>query len=95
MPLPGACQYHFWMRGMQLLSRRNDTQHLHRKSERYRNPVRRRRSAYHLHIQVGLIAQGLLHYLAVKHPREVWVSFGSWLLPHIDPELSGPLRLAG
>ena len=75
----GAYQYHFWMRGMQLLSRRTGTQHLHRKSERYRNAVRRKLSAYHLHIQVGLIAQGLLQYLAVEHPREVWASFGSWL----------------
>ena len=75
----GAYQYHFWMQGMKLLSRRSGTQYLHRTSERYRNAVRRKLAAYHLHIQLGLIAQGLLQYLAVKHPREVWASFGSWL----------------
>ncbi|EQD66841.1 hypothetical protein B2A_00973, partial [mine drainage metagenome] len=54
-------------------------QYLHRSSERYRNAVRRKIAAYHLHIQLGLIAQGLLQYLSIKHPREVWTSFGSWL----------------
>jgi len=75
----GAYQYHFWMRGMKSLSRSGGTQYLHRKPERYRNAVRRKIAAYHRHIQVGLIAQGLLQYLAIKHPREVWASFGSWL----------------
>jgi len=130
----GAYQYHFWMQGMRSLSRSSGTQYLHRSSERYRNAVRRKIAAYHLHIQLGLIAQGLLQYLSIKHPREVWTTFGSWLrtirpglcpselvaaaamrnaLPEyladspktsqlqkflrsrIDPELSGPLRLAG
>ncbi|EQD69770.1 hypothetical protein B1A_06660, partial [mine drainage metagenome] len=75
----GAYQYHFWMQDMKSLSRSSGTQYLHRKSERYRNAVRRKIAAYHRHIQVGLIAQGLLQYLAIQHPREVWASFGSWL----------------
>ncbi|MGH8217373.1 MAG: IS4-like element ISCku4 family transposase, partial [Steroidobacteraceae bacterium] len=37
----------------------------------YRAKVRRKIAAYHLHIQVGLIAQGLLQYVAFQHPREV------------------------
>ena len=45
----------------------------------YRNAVRRKIGAYHLHIQTGLIAQGLLQSLAVTYPRLVWDSFGSWL----------------
>jgi hypothetical protein len=53
--------------------------HLHRTSEPDRNAVRRKIAAYHLHIQLGLIAQGLLQHLAIKHSRQVWVSFGSWL----------------
>jgi len=35
--------------------------------------------AYHRHIQIGLIAQGILQYLAVSCPRLVWASFVSWL----------------
>ena len=50
-----------------------------RTTERCRNADRRKIAAYHLHIQLGLIAQGLLQYLAIKHSREVWASFGSWL----------------
>ena len=75
----GAYQYHFWMQGMKSLSRSSGTQYLHRTSERYRAAVRRKVAAYHLHIQLGLIAQGLLQYLAIKHSRAVWASFGSWL----------------
>jgi len=75
----GAYNYHFWMRGMKKISRNSGTQHMHRQSELYRNAVRRKLSAYDRHIQIGLIAQGLLQYLSACHPRLVWSSFGSWL----------------
>lgn len=75
----GAYSYHFWMSGMAKISRKATTQFLHRRSERYRNAVRRKLNAYHRHIQLGLIAQGLLQYLAIQAPRLVWNSFGSWL----------------
>jgi len=35
--------------------------------------------AYHVFIQAGVIAQGLLQYLSVAFPHRVWTSFGSWL----------------
>jgi hypothetical protein len=35
--------------------------------------------AYHVFIQAGIIAKGLLHYLSVEFPTLVWESFGSWL----------------
>jgi len=35
--------------------------------------------AYERHIQISLIVQGLLQYLALFHPRAVWRFFGSWL----------------
>ena len=34
---------------------------------------------YHLHIQLGLIAQGLMMYLSANHAKHVWHSFGSWI----------------
>jgi hypothetical protein len=43
----------------------------------YRSHVRMR--AYHVFIQAGVVAQGLLQYLAVVAPKLVWQSFGSWL----------------
>ena len=54
-------------------------QYLHRKSEDYRNAVRRKIDAYHRHIQTGLIALGLLMYLSSVFPNLVWSHFGSWI----------------
>lgn len=75
----GAYAYHFWMAAMTPLRRVSGNQYLHRKSEAYRNAVRRKLSAYHRHIQLGLIAQGLLQILAAASPKLVWRSFGSWI----------------
>ena len=75
----GVYAYHFWMRAMPKIARASGTQHLHRKTDQYREAVRRKLGAYHHHIQIGLIAQGTVQYLAVSCPRLVWASFGSWL----------------
>ena len=75
----GTYAYHFWMQPMIPLRRGSGSQHLHRKTEAYRQAVRRKLDAYHRHIQIGLIAQGLIQYLASVHPRAVWASFGSWI----------------
>ena len=75
----GTYAYHFWMMAMSPLPRRSGNQYLHRKSEPYRNAVRRKLRAYHAHIQLGCIAQGLLQYLAIHFSATVWQSFGSWL----------------
>jgi hypothetical protein len=64
---------------MPKIARASGTQHLHHKTDQYRDAVRRKLGAYHCHIQIGLIAQGTLQYLAVSYPRLVWTSFGSWL----------------
>jgi hypothetical protein len=76
----GVYTYHFWMRAMDPLSRyKSGNQYLHHKSEEYRQAIRRKLGAYHRYIQLGLISQGLLQYLAVSVPSRVWASFGSWL----------------
>jgi hypothetical protein len=76
----GVYAYHFWMSGMKPFNRfRSGNQYLHRETPEYREAVTRKISAYHRHIQLGLIAQGLLQYLAVSAPAVVWASFGSWL----------------
>jgi hypothetical protein len=75
----GTYSYHFWMRLMTPIRRGSGDQYLHRKSERYRQQVRRKISAYERHIQIGIIVQGLLQYLAVFHFRDVWRCFRSWL----------------
>jgi len=75
----GAYSYHFWMAAMTPIRRVSGNQYLHRTSDAYRAAVRRKIAAYHRHIQLGLIAQGLLQILSATHPKLIWQSFGSWI----------------
>ncbi len=75
----GAYAYHFWMSAMTPIGRRSGNQYLHRTSDPYRKAVKRKMHAYHVHVQLGCIAQGLLQYLAACFPALVWTSFRSWL----------------
>ena len=81
----GAWSYHFWMMPMRPVKRGQGDQYLHRQSEKYRAGVRRKLAAYHRHIQVGLVAQGLLQCLAALQPRLVWRHFASWLRTKRSP----------
>jgi hypothetical protein len=75
----GTYAYHFWMMDMIPIRRGDGNQYLHRQSDPYRAQVRRKLAAYERHIQIGLIVQGLLQYLAVFYHGAVWRFFGSWL----------------
>jgi hypothetical protein len=75
----GAYAYHFWMETMTPIHRRSKDQYLHRKSDDYRRNVHRKMKAYHVHVQLGCIAQGLLIHLAIHHGDQVWQQFRSWL----------------
>jgi hypothetical protein len=71
--------YHFWMKLMKPLKRRNGNQYLHREPATYRKAVKRKLHAYHVLVQAGIVAQGLAQYLAACYPQQVWRAFGSWL----------------
>jgi hypothetical protein len=75
----GTYAYRFWMMHMTPVRRRSGNQHLHHKTAKYRDQVRNKLAAYHRHIQLGCVAQGLLQYLSTKFGRQVWQHFGSWL----------------
>jgi len=75
----GAYAYHFWMRDMKPLRRRNRNQYLHRESQPYRDNVKRKLAAYHRFVHAGIVAQGALQYLSCAFPALVWRCFGSWL----------------
>lgn len=75
----GVYAYHFWMRPMKPIKQNSGNQYLHHETEKYREAVQRKLDAYHRHIQVGIIAQGLLQYLSSQFPAMVWKNFGSWL----------------
>src|ERR1700683_543897 len=63
--------YHFWMKDMIPLRCHNGNQYLHRKSADYRARVKRKMRAYHAFIQAGVVAQGLLQYLAVVDSQDI------------------------
>lgn len=75
----GTFSYRFWMRAMKPIRRSSGDQYLHRESQRYRNCIIRKLDAYHRYIQLGIIAQGLLQYLACSKTATVWAKFGSWI----------------
>jgi hypothetical protein len=74
----GAYAYHFWMKYMKPIKRFSGNHYLHKQPEAYRLAVQRKMDAYHRFVQTGLIAQGLLQYLAASFPQLVFASFGSW-----------------
>src|SRR3989442_1483495 len=61
------------------LHRGSGKQYVQRKPEIYRAHVRRKLAAYERHIQLGLIAQGLLQYLALSFRRVTWFNFHSYI----------------
>jgi len=75
----GAFLHHFWMAAMTPVKRNGGNQHLHMKTDEYRDKIRRKMEAYHRFMQLGLISQGLMQVLATTGPALVWRSFGSWL----------------
>lgn len=75
----GSFSYHFWMADMKRLRWRNGNQHLHRESAEYREHIKRKMRAYHVHLHAGVVCQGLLQYLSATFSEQVWNSFGSWL----------------
>ena len=70
--------YHFWMKKMVRIRRCSGEQYLHRKSKAYRAQVLKKLNAYHVYVQLGCIAQGLMINLAVDCPKAVWKNFRSW-----------------
>ena len=75
----GGVLYHFWMMAMDRLGRHPKTQYLHRKSEHYRNMVRRKLRAYHCFLQAGVIAQGLMTAIGIVAPSFCWSNYTSWM----------------
>ena len=75
----GSYAYHFWMKTMTPIRASSGNQHLHMKTEYYRQMVRRKMNAYHLHVQLGCIAQGLLQHLSLNFGTQVWKQFQGWL----------------
>jgi hypothetical protein len=75
----GTYAYHFWMAAMTRRPNKSGNQYLHRKNKNYRDQVVRKMRAYHCHMQIGVVAQGMIQYLSLTSTQMVWKSFGSWI----------------
>ena len=75
----GTFDYRFWMMNMKPTKRNAGKQYLHRATDEYRKAVRSTIHSYHVHLFMGVVAQGLMNYLSACHTDLVWKCFGSWL----------------
>lgn len=75
----GTFSYHFWMKAMEPIRRRSKGQWLHRRNREYRRQVERKLKAFHVHVMLGCICQGLALHLALNFRTNVWESFSGWL----------------
>jgi hypothetical protein len=64
----GAYAYHFWTASMEKIKRRSKGQHIHRETRKVRSKMLETLAACELFVACGLIAQGLLQYLAICFP---------------------------
>ncbi len=53
--------------------------HVRRNTQEYREAIRRKLHAYHVFLFMGVLTQGLMHYLSACHTESVWLCFRSWL----------------
>ena len=74
----GAYGYHFWTKAMKKIKRCSKGQFLHHEPEDVRTKMFETFSAFELFVGCGLIAQGLLQYLAVAFPAEVTAQRRKW-----------------
>jgi len=77
----GSFMYRFWLKSMLPRKRGNACgDHLLQFAPNdFKERVALKLRAYHLYIQLGFIAQGLIQFLSLYMHKEVWSNFGSWL----------------
>ena len=77
----GTFMYRFWLKAMASRKRGKASGDwlIHFSSAEFKTKIANKIHAYHLFIQLGLIAQGLMQYLSMYHYTLVWRNFGSWL----------------
>jgi hypothetical protein len=75
----GTFMYRFWLKAMAPKQRGSGDQLLQFAPKNFKEKVANKLHAYHLFIQLGLIAQGLAQYLSIHYSQIVWRNFGTWL----------------
>ena len=74
----GFC-YRFWAMAMKKIKRGEGDRFIHREPEEMKKKIFQKIFSYNLHVQMALIAHGLLQYLSAHFSDAVWSNFGSWL----------------
>jgi hypothetical protein len=76
----GAFLYRFWIKNIAPRTRQQrGDQNLEEFDATLQRRVAQKMHAYHVFIQCGLIAQGLMQYLSIHYYKSVWSNFGTWL----------------
>ncbi len=75
----GAFMYRFWLKVMKPRKRGSGDQVIHFAPTIFKENISRKLNTYHLFIQLGFIAQGLMQYLSIHCHQLVWKNFGTWL----------------
>lgn len=75
----GTFLYRFWLKSMSKKSRKSGDQVLQFSSKKFKESVAKKIRSYHLFIQAGFIAHGLLQYLSMHSHQTVWKHFGTWI----------------
>ena len=75
----GAFAYRFWLKAMKRRKRGDGNQYLHHETREFRENFLAKIGAYNLHMQLGIIALGLMQWLSLEFPKRVWRHFGSWM----------------
>ena len=77
----GTFMYRFWLKTMMPRRRgkASGDSLIHFAPKDFKEKIKKKINSYHLFIQLGFIAQGLLQYLSIYHYNVVWKTFGSWL----------------
>ena len=76
----GTYAYHFFMPEMTPRPNKSGNQYVHKKQREYRQAIVRKLNAYHCHLMVGCIAQGLVQIISLKY----LVIFGNFFLNELD-----------
>jgi hypothetical protein len=76
----GAFSYHFWTRSQPKLSRKKDWKpEVAGLSNTAHHHIRATLTAAERFVNLALIAIGILQYLSLTFPREVWTRYAGWL----------------
>lgn len=75
----GAFMYRFWLKIMKPRKRGSGNQELQFASGIFKQKVSKKINAYHIFIQLGFIAQGLMQYLSIHATKLILGNFGTWL----------------